>query len=249
MEADTTLFIPDQVGYSIRNSGAEPVRLLGFFPVGNAKTHYTEELFGRAWNSNSRIPLHKHFSKNKKGWMVWVFERFGLPPRCCILEMGCGSEELWMENMARIPEGWDITLTDFSTEMLQNAQPALRHSPRVFHFREINGKSIAFEDAGFDAVIANHVLFYMSDWAKALSEACRVLKPDGRFYASASGWEHLQEVDDLVRRFDAEGDFWGLLPANRSALRMARVRLRTGFQRSTFTGTVTHWPLQIPICW
>jgi SAM-dependent methyltransferase len=48
------------------------------------------------------------------------------------------------------------------------------------------------------------MLFHVPDRPQALSEIRRVLRPDGRFYASTVGVGHLCEIGELVRRFDPE---------------------------------------------
>jgi len=53
--------------------------------------------------------------------MQWVFDQFNLAAKSRILEVGCGPGLLWLQNVARIPEGWDITLSDFSPGMLDEA--------------------------------------------------------------------------------------------------------------------------------
>ena len=58
---------------------------------------------------------------------------------------------------------------------------------------------IPFADATFDAIIANHMLYYQSDLGKTLLEMSRVLKPQGRLYASTLGQKHLHELKTLAR--------------------------------------------------
>jgi SAM-dependent methyltransferase len=124
------------------------------------------------------------------------------------LELGCGTGILWLENLERIPPGLDITLSDLSEGMLQQAEQNLKHSPTAFHFKIIDAQSIPFEDHSFDVIIANHMLYHVPDREKALSEISRVLKPDGAFYASTTGADNMKELTDLVSRFDAGLSAW-----------------------------------------
>lgn len=153
-------------------------------------------------NLNARIQLHERFSINQYGWHLWLFEQLNLPPTCRILELGCGSGTLWLKNRERIPAGWDITLSDFSSGMLQDVQRNLSICEHPFHYEQVNAQSIPFPDESFDAVIANHMLYHVPSRAKAYSEVTRVLVPDGLFYAAANGHDHLKELADLGRRFD-----------------------------------------------
>ncbi len=155
-------------------------------------------------NLNARIRLHVEFSTNKYGWFPWVFDQFDLPKECCILELGCGPGDLWRENMGRIPQGWEIILSDFSPGMIARAQQNLAEQPHPFTFEIIDAQSLPYEEGQFDAVVANHFLYHVPDRPKALSEFHRVLKDNGRFFCSTIGETHMQELPILVEKFDPE---------------------------------------------
>jgi ubiquinone/menaquinone biosynthesis C-methylase UbiE len=158
--------------------------------------------YQNAANLNDRIQLHARFSTNAYGWHPWIFDQFKIAPHSRVLELGCGSGWLWIENIGRIPSDWDITLSDFSPGMLEETRRNLASVGRPFSFEVIDAQSIPFADASFDVVLANHMLYHVPDRPKALSEIRRVLRPDGRFYASTVGAAHLREIGELVRRFD-----------------------------------------------
>ncbi len=163
-------------------------------------------------NLNARINLHSRFSVNPYGWFHWVFDQFDLARECCLLELGCGTGGIWLENLERIPAGWDITLSDFSPGMLEQARENLKKRRGGLHFEVIDAQSIPYADARFDAVIANHMLYHVPDQPRALAEIRRVLRPGGRFFAATIGRNHLSELEELVRRFDPElmAEGWGL---------------------------------------
>ena len=52
-------------------------------------------------------------------------------------------------------------------------------------------------------IIANHVLFYCDDLDKTLKEIKRVLKPEGVFFCSAYGADHMAQISRLVQDFDS----------------------------------------------
>ncbi|MBI5566181.1 MAG: methyltransferase domain-containing protein, partial [Chloroflexi bacterium] len=102
----------------------------------------------------------------------------------------------------RIPSGWDITLSDFSAGMIDQARANL--GGHDFRYEIIDAQSILYDDGTFDAVIANHMLYHIPDRPKALSEMRRVLKATGAAYLATNGDRHLVELDDLTRRFDPQ---------------------------------------------
>jgi ubiquinone/menaquinone biosynthesis C-methylase UbiE len=151
-------------------------------------------------NLNARIYLHEHFSSNTQKWHYWVFDRFAFSPDARILELGCGSGKLWVENLKRIPLGWKLTLSDFSEGMLAQARQNLGDRESSFNFALIDAQAIPFEDACFDVVIANHMLYHIPNRLQALAEIRRVLRPQGRFYCATNSKRHLQELKVLITK-------------------------------------------------
>lgn len=147
----------------------------------------------------ARARIHE-FGTNERPWLPWVFDQFDLPPECRILELGSGPGALWGMNTSRIPEGWDITVTDFSPGMVEEAERNLRSSGRTLAFQVVDAESIPFDDEDFDVVIACHMLYHVPDTQKALSEMSRVLRPGGVLYASTCGLNHMREIGDLIAR-------------------------------------------------
>jgi ubiquinone/menaquinone biosynthesis C-methylase UbiE len=160
------------------------------------------EQYRDASNLTARIRLHERFSTNPYNLQLWIFDHFNLPAQARILELGCGPGQLWLNNLHRIPPGWEITLSDFSPGMLEKARGNLKGSTHQFEFVRIDAQSIPFPPNSFDAVIANYMLYHVPDRPQALSEIRRVLRPGGRCYAATIGDTHMKELDDLVSRFD-----------------------------------------------
>ncbi|MHC6180450.1 methyltransferase domain-containing protein [Clostridium sp. JNZ X4-2] len=169
------------------------------------------EQYENASNLKARIRMHELFSTNKQGWMSWFFNQLTLPDKARILELGCGDGELWAKNSDKIPRGWDITLTDFSPGMLEDAKKNL--SLKRFTFKLVDVQDIPYSKNSFDVIIANHMLYHVADKDKAFSEIYRVLKPNGYFYASTVGKNHMKEMRDIVKKFNSQGittDSWNL---------------------------------------
>jgi len=156
-------------------------------------------------NLDARIVLHQRFSTNSYGWFKWVFDTLlKLPDNAKILELGCGHGLLWKENASRIPAGWDITLSDLSSGMLDAAWRNLVVTGRTFKFKETDAQALPYENETFDAVIANHMLYHVPDRPKAIAEIRRVLKPGGHLVATTLGKSHMKEMSDWTKRASTE---------------------------------------------
>lgn len=175
-------------------------------------------------NIGARISLHAKYAVNKQGWFPWIYEQCGFCEEADahekaangasrgaakgsqgvfrVLELGCGNGSFWLENWERIPAGVKVMLSDQSEGMLREAKKALRGKNSQFDFKVIDFHEIPMEDASFDLVIANHVLFYAKDFSKVLSEIRRVLKPGGRLVCSTYGTAHMKEISALAAQFD-----------------------------------------------
>jgi ubiquinone/menaquinone biosynthesis C-methylase UbiE len=152
-------------------------------------------------NLEARAAIHERFSTNPYGWFKWVFDTLmKLPGNARVLELGSGNGLLWKENADRIPAGWNITLSDLSSGMLDAAWRNLVVTGRAFQFKEIDAQSIPFENETFDAVIANHMLYHVPDRPKGIAEIKRVLKPGGRLFATTVGKDHMKEMMDWYRQ-------------------------------------------------
>jgi SAM-dependent methyltransferase len=64
----------------------------------------------------------------------------------------------------------------------------------------VDAQNIAYNDKGFDIVIANHMLYHVPDRRLALSEIKRVLKNDGCLIATTVGNDHMKEMYQWLRR-------------------------------------------------
>lgn len=157
------------------------------------------EHYKNAKNLNIRISLHDKYSQNKKGWFPWLFEQIDFSKINRLLEIGCGNGKLWKSNKIDL-RNREIFLSDSSQGMIDEIRKSLGND---FNCLVFDCERIPFKDNYFDAVVANHVLFYVYDLEIALKEISRVLTPNGIFYCSTYGSSHMKEINDLVSNFDS----------------------------------------------
>jgi ubiquinone/menaquinone biosynthesis C-methylase UbiE len=153
-------------------------------------------------NLDARIALHLLFSENPQGWFHWLFDQLELPPHGALLEVGCGTGRLWLENLERLPPGLRLYLSDLSPGMLAQAQQLLNSRQPHSAFLAIDAQSIPFPSHCFDVVMANHMLYHVPDRERALADIRRVLKPTGCLYTSTVGESHMVELSMLIEEFD-----------------------------------------------
>lgn len=165
--------------------------------------HAIVDQYKTAVNINARIELHRRFSHNPTPWFAWIAKMLPVEEMGRILEIGCGNGQLWQQIPARVLKEKEIHVTDASSGMVEDAAELLRSSGRgSLIFETEDCQNLSYEDGTFDGVIANHVLFYVKNLPKALGEIHRVLKPEGTFYCSTYGREHMKEITLLVQEFD-----------------------------------------------
>ena len=172
--------------------------ILSLVQLSNEETTIIEQ-YKNAKNLNDRILLHEKYSTNKQGWFSWLFEKIDFSRINRLLELGCGNGKLWQENKMDL-RNREIFLSDISDGMIDEVRNKLGSD---FNCIVANAEKIPFKDAYFDAILANHVLFYLNDLNLGLKEVSRVLKCDGIFYCSTYGKEHMKEITEIVQNFDA----------------------------------------------
>jgi SAM-dependent methyltransferase len=182
--------------------------------------------YKRADNLQARSDFHARFSVNPYPWFEWVFDQINLPAQAQILEIGCGSGELWVQNRTRIPPGWEFIFGDLSYGMLQEAKHNLAFLSDRAVFTALDVQLLRFENNRFDAVIANHVLYHVPNVERGILEAHRVLVPGGTLYAATNGAAHMRQIFDLIAGYPSEEDGWP--PARMARLPVLSFSLENG---------------------
>ena len=155
-------------------------------------------------NLQTRISIHEKYSTNKQPFGDWIFSHYEIRPGYRILELGCGTADMWKGKFP-LAEGANLTLTDFSSGMLEKAKNNTETYSAV-SYRLVDIQSIPYADHSFDMVIANMMLYHVPDLNKALSEVRRVLAPGGVFYCATYGEHGIMEyVNKTLADLDIHG--------------------------------------------
>lgn len=151
-----------------------------------------QEQYKTADNLNTRISIHEKYSTNKTGFGNWIFSHYNFPAGSNILELGCGTGSMWQSKLHLIVNDTKLTLTDFSENMVSVAQNTLGAHENV-SYGVANIENLPYTGNCFDRVIANMMLYHVSDLDKGLSEVRRVLTMDGYFYCATYGENGMME--------------------------------------------------------
>lgn len=183
---------------TINDKNIDWTKIISLIKMSNDDSNIIEH-YKNAKNLNVRISLHDKYSQNKQGWFPWLFEQINFSHINKLLEVGCGNGKLWKNNKINL-RNREIFLSDSSQGMVDEVRKTLGND---FNCIVFDCEKIPFKDNYFDAVIANHVLFYVYNINKALEEIRRVLNPLGVFYCSTYGSSHMKEINDIVQEFDS----------------------------------------------
>lgn len=160
--------------------------------------------YENASNLNTRISIHDKYSVNKQGFGNWIVSNYQIEDGMRILELGCGTGDMWKNRSNLIKQCTELVLTDFSEGMVKEAHGNIGDFPNV-SYQIANIQEIPFEDKHFDIVIANMMLYHVPDLGKGLSEVTRVLKENGKFYCATYG-EHgiIQYISSILKPYGVE---------------------------------------------
>jgi SAM-dependent methyltransferase len=149
----------------------------------------------------ARARLHQEFSVGEP-WFPWVMDRLPLKAGDRVLDIGCGPAWFWAASQGHFPAGMHLTLADQSEGMVKEAVE--RCTP--LGFASVTGEqadvtALPFADGSFDTVVAMHMLYHVSDQAKAVAELHRVLKPGGTLAVTNNGADNLRQLYALTATF------------------------------------------------
>ncbi|NEU06597.1 MerR family transcriptional regulator [Clostridium senegalense] len=186
----------------IENKVLDVENLIKIIKMTNIESKVKEQ-YETSENFDKREDLHS-YNINKTDWNTWCFDNMSFTKKARILELGCGTGGLWLKNINKVNKNWNITLSDFSTGMLEKTREQLKCVGHNFNYKVIDAQNIPYNDESFDIVIARHMLYLVPDIEKVLSEVKRILVKGGVFYVTTNAPEAMSELNEIMDGFDCK---------------------------------------------
>ncbi len=160
--------------------------------------------YATANNLDTRISIHDKYSTNKLGFGNWIFSNYRIDKGAKVLELGCGTGDMWKNRESVICACSKIILSDFSEGMVATTKDNIGSYHNI-EYKVLDIQEIPYKDATFDIVIANMMLYHVPDIDKGLTEVRRVLKREGRFYCATYG-EHgiIEYLSKILSEYGVE---------------------------------------------
>jgi len=136
-----------------------------------------------------------------------------------VLDVGCGLGEFGQRVQDELAA--EVVAIDLSPRMVALSRQ------RGLDARVGDIEHLELEDASFDCVVANWVLYHVPDLERGLRELVRVLEPGGRLVAGTLGDGNLREVWELLgEQAVSRSKFWSENGEGILARHFARVERR-----------------------
>ena len=149
-----------------------------------------KEVLSRQYKDRSNLDIRKNFHKkygtNPIRFTDWILSKIKFFKGCRVLEVGCGTGDLW-ENYAELTDTFsELVLTDISKGMIDIAKESYAGRKNI-QIQAMDVLEMPFEDNSFDIIIANSMLYHVDDVDPALENIHRILRDEGVFYATTFG--------------------------------------------------------------
>ncbi|MFQ9923098.1 MAG: MerR family transcriptional regulator [Beduini sp.] len=196
------------------------------------KDHHYKQQFLDNSPLDIRIQFHERYNTVKPEWFLWLFDQYQFNDHDCVLEVACGQGTLWRKNQKRIPKNISISLTDLSDKMVASSVDLLS-LPQIKEVLTTDVHHLPYHDNTFNIVIANHLFMYFDDLENVLKEISRVLKPNGRLYASTISKYHNSELENLLKQFNPHANMGQKLLTDQFSLENGEKKLASYFKSIT----------------
>lgn len=140
-----------------------------------------------------REETHAQYSVPRIDFAQWTLDGIEWRGDEAVLDIGAGAGSHYSGLMGAQPDV-SYYAVDLSPNLL------LSHPCSADRLALGDAMRLPFADGAFDLVMANHVLYHLSDIDACLNEIKRVMKPAGRLLATTDSLHSLPELQVLLRR-------------------------------------------------
>lgn len=164
-----------------------------------------------------------------------LVERVNVPEDGWLLEVACGTGIVTRQLRDRLSPSVRIVATDLNEAMINFAAQKFRPDENI-EWKPADALDLPFDDESFDAVVCQFGLMFFPDKQRGVSEAFRVLKPDGQYTFSV--WDAIEHVDlakateTVIKQFFPENppDFYDIPFSFHEQDRLRSVLTTAGFR-------------------
>jgi len=163
--------------------------------MGEASWTSASYLKDEQYRDSSKLAVRANLHSYGRGdWFEWAALQVPWTAGAKALELGCGAGWFWAKGAKAIPQDLDLTLSDLSPGMVEEAVGRVRDLGRRASGLPADAAALPFDGASFDIVLAMHMLYHLPEPARAVAEIARVLKPGGVAVVATNGRETLAEL-------------------------------------------------------
>ncbi|MYA93172.1 MAG: methyltransferase domain-containing protein [Chloroflexi bacterium] len=153
----------------------------------------TQRYFATDRNLRMKEATHARYLVPQVDLASWVLHTLDWTDAQTVLDIGAGTGGHY-ERLMRVMPNLRYYALDLSPQLLRC------HPCAAERLAYADALRLPYTDASFDVVMANDMLYLLTDLDSCLREVKRVLKPDGRLLAATESVVNLPELQVLLRR-------------------------------------------------
>ena len=110
-------------------------------------TEIVKKQYATASNLSTRISIHDKYSTNKTGFGNWIFSNYRITPGAKVLELGCGTGDMWKTRSDSIERCSKFVLSAYGVKDTVNKNFTLQNGQEILSKVFSNVQKLNYEDA------------------------------------------------------------------------------------------------------